>query len=172
MINSSGEHKCKLISLDTSSSSTGWGVFIDGEYSGSGLINLKKFKGDGQERMNEMCLSIHRLLRRENPDIVVIEETSVTRNAASQRMLTMILGFVYAWCLLNNTYFEMMKPSVWRSLISSEKKGRKRAELKQWSVQKVSELYGEDVTDDQSDAILIGQAYVKKYRDRKDYYYE
>lgn len=157
------EDTCKLISLDTSSSATGWGMFVNGEYRGSGVINLKKFKGTSQERMDEMCISISRLLKREHPNIVVVEETAVTRNAASQRMLTMILGFVYGWCLEHNTYFEMMKPTVWRSLISSEKKGRKREELKAWSMKKVNELYGIDSGDDQSDAILIGQAYVNKY---------
>ena len=158
-------NECKLIGLDTSSSCTGWSVFLNGEYSGSGIINLKSFKGTGQERMDEMCISISRLLEREHPDIVVVEETAATRNAAAQRMLTMILGFVYGWCLEHNTYFEMMKPTVWRSMIGSEKKGRKREELKAWSVKKVNELYNIDVVDDQSDAILIGQAYVNKYKD-------
>lgn len=160
----SGKSCCKLVSLDTSSSCTGWSVFLNGKYTSSGVINLKKFKGSGQERMDEMCISIARLLDREQPDIIVVEETAVTRNAAAQRMLTMILGFVYAWCLLRDTYFEMMKPTVWRSLISSEKKGRKREELKEWSINKVMELYGIEVIDDQSDAILIGQAYVNKYQ--------
>lgn len=155
---------CKLIGLDTSSSSTGWSVFLNGLYNSSGVINFKKFKGSGQERMNEMCISIIHLLERERPNIVAVEETAVTRNAAGQRMLTMILGVIYGWCLIHNVFFEMIKPTVWRSLISSEKKGRKREELKQWSVAKVKELYNIQVVDDQSDAILIGQAYVNKYK--------
>ena len=76
----------------------------------------------------------------------------------------MILGAVYGWCLVHNVYFEMLRPTEWRALISKEKKGRKRDELKAWSVRKVKELFGIDVTDDESDAILIGLAYVKKYK--------
>lgn len=155
----------KLIGLDTSSSITGYSVFESGEYMNSGVIDLKKYKGTGQERMDEMCISIARILEKENPDIVVAEETSVTRNAAGQRMLTMILGFVYGWCLLRGVYFEMLKPTVWRKLISSEKKGKKREELKAWSIAKVEALYRIKVSDDQSDSILIGQAYVNKYKD-------
>ncbi len=35
----------------------------------------------------------------------------------------------------------MFRPSEWRALISKEEKGRKRDELKQWSVQTVEKLF-------------------------------
>ena len=57
----------------------------------------------------------------------------------------------------------MFRPSEWRALISKEKKGRKRDELKQWSVQTVEKLFNKKVNDDEADAILIAQALVNKY---------
>lgn len=114
--------------------------------------------------MQLMCSAIFSFLDKESPQTIVVEMTVVPKNAGTQRMLTMILGAVYGWCLVHNVYFEMLRPTEWRALISKEKKGRKRDELKAWSVRKVKELFGIDVTDDESDAILIGLAYVKKYK--------
>ena len=152
----------KVIGLDTSSNSTGWSIFIDGEYSKSGIIDCGSIK-DTQTRLKKMCSTLLSFLNTNSPDIVTVEMTVVSRNASAQRMLTMILGVVYGWCIIHNAYFEMLRPSEWRALISNEKKGRKRNELKLWSVRKVKELFNIDVTDDESDAILIGQAYVNKY---------
>lgn len=153
--------QCKLLSLDTSSSCSGWSIFLNGEYSKSGVFNLKKIKSS-DERFKEMCTILLYTLNTEQPDIVGIEMTVVTRNAAVQRLLTMILGVVYGWCVIHNVEFIMLRPTEWRALISSEKKGRKRDELKKWSMDKVKTLFGKDVSDDEADAILIGQAIINK----------
>jgi len=153
--------QCKLLSLDTSSSCSGWSIFLNGEYSSSGVFNLKKIKSS-DERFKQMCTILLYTLNTEQPDIVGIEMTVVTRNAAAQRLLTMILGVVYGWCVVHNVEFIMLRPTEWRALISSEKKGRKRDELKKWSIDKVKTLFGKDVSDDEADAILIGQAIINK----------
>lgn len=153
----------KLISLDTSTSCTGWCVFKDGIYIKSGIINKKKIK-DGKIRLREMCSALLSFINIEQPDIIVIENTVVTRNAEAQRMLTMILGVVFGYCITNNVDYYLLRPTEWRALISKEKKGRKREELKLWSVNKVKELYEIDVSDDESDAILIGSALINKYK--------
>lgn len=154
----------KLISLDTSTSCTGWCVFINGTYSKSGVIDKKKIK-DGKLRLKEMCSAILSFIAKEKPDIIVIENTVVTRNAEAQRMLTMILGVVYGYCITYDIDYYLLRPTEWRSLISKEKKGRKRDELKLWSINKVKDLYGIDISDDESDAILIGTALLNKYKD-------
>lgn len=154
----------KLLSMDTSSSCTGWCVYENGCYVKSGEISLKKIK-DGAERLKKMCLSILYIIKKESPDIIVVENTVVVRNAEAQRMLTMILGVIYGQCILNHIEYVALRPTEWRSLISKEKKGRTREELKQWSVNKVKELFGLDVSNDQSDAILIGQALINKRDD-------
>lgn len=43
----------KIISLDTSSSSTGWAIFINGKYKSSGVIDLKDIK-DTNVRLKTM----------------------------------------------------------------------------------------------------------------------
>lgn len=151
----------KLLSIDSSTSSTGYAIFIDGRYSSSGCIDLKKYK---DEKLPEMIRRLFVLIDKENPDIVTVEEMVVSRNAQAARNLTLLLGAVYGKCLERNIFYCSLRPTSWRALIDSGKKPRKREELKAWSLNKVAELFNvKDVSDDVSDAILIGQAYINKW---------
>ena len=92
--------------------------------------------------------------------------TVVPRNVQAQRNLTMILGAIQGKCLEKNIYFYLFRPSEWRKLVcnNNEKPPRKREELKKWSMEKTYLLFGvENINDDISDAILIGQAYINKF---------
>ena len=156
---------CKLISMDTSSNSTGVAIFIDGILSRYFLIDLKNIKNT-DDRINEMVKQIYRFIDAERPDIIVTELTVVTRNAQAQRNLTMILGAIYGKCIENKIWYSSFRPTEWRSLIDTEKKpnGRKRDNYKEWSLEVVQDIYGIDcLVDDISDAILIGRAYVNKF---------
>lgn len=155
--------KCKLISFDTSSSSTGYSIFIDGKLSTYKLLDFKSEK-DTEVRLQRMIVEIYKLIEKEKPEIVVTELTVVTRNAQAQRMLTMILGAIYGKCLEKKIYYYSFRPTEWRALIDKEKKPRKREELKLWSIKKVEEIFGiKNINDDVSDAILVGQAYIGKF---------
>ena len=157
--------ECKLISLDTSTSSTGYAVYISGKLHRYDLIDFKRIKNT-DERIKEMILKIYEIIETEKPQIIVAEMTVVTRNAQTQRNLTMILGAIQGKCLENNIFFSLLRPSEWRKLVNNakEKMPRKREELKQWSKQKVSDILGiNDINDDISDAILIGQAYINRF---------
>ena len=157
--------ECKLISLDTSTSSTGYAVYISGKLHRYDLIDFKRIKNTN-ERIKEMILKIYEIIETENPQIIVAEMTVVTRNAQTQRNLTMILGAIQGKCLENNIFFSLLRPTEWRKLVNNEKEKlpRKREELKQWSKQKVSDILGiNDINDDISDAILIGQAYINRF---------
>lgn len=105
-------------------------------------------------------MKINELITYYSSTTIVIETPVVIRNPQVQRMLTMIFGSVYTICILNNIEFQEIRPTEWRFLVDSGKKPRKREELKEWSKQKVKELFNKDVTDDESDAILIGQAFL------------
>ena len=157
--------ECKLISLDTSTSSTGYAVYISGKLHRYDLIDFKRIKNT-DERIKEMILKIYEIIETEKPQIIVAEMTVVTRNAQAQRNLTMILGAIQGKCLENNIFFSLLRPTEWRKLVNNEKEKlpRKREELKQWSKQKVSDILGiNDINDDISDAILIGQAYINRF---------
>ena len=149
----------KLLSIDSSTSSTGYAVFIDGKYSRSGCIQI-----NDDDKLTKMIEHIYSLIINEDPDIIVVEEMVVVRNAQVARYLTMIIGAIFGKCLDNGIYYSSIRPTEWRKLIDPGKKPRKRAELKEWSVQKVKELFDiEGVSDDIADAILIGQAYINEW---------
>ena len=153
----------KLLSLDTSTSSSGWALFVNGKYKDSGVIDLKKVKNTS-ERLKTMIIKLRALIDYCSPTVVAIETPVVCRNPLTQRMLSMIFGIVYGKCAEDGIEFYELRPTEWRKLIDSNKKPRRREELKEWSKLKVKELFGiKDVSDDVSDAILIGQAYVNMF---------
>ena len=156
---------CKLISMDTSSNSTGVAIFVDGVLSRHFLIDLKKIKNTNK-RIEEMIKQIYKIIEDEKPDIIVTELTVVTRNAQAQRNLTMILGAIYGKCIENNIWYHSFRPTEWRSLANTDKKpiGRKREDYKNWSLDVVNSTYKLNIeSDDVSDAILIGQSYCNKF---------
>lgn len=156
---------CKLIAMDTSSNSTGIAIFVDGKLSRHFLIDLKKIKNT-DDRIKEMIGQIYNIIEKERPDIIVTELTVVTRNAQAQRNLTVILGAIYGKCIEKDIWYESFRPSEWRSLIHTDIKpsGKKREDFKSWSLQIVSDKYKVQCdTDDESDAILIGEAYINKF---------
>ena len=156
----------KLLSLDSSTSATGYSIFVGGKYSRSGCIDLHE-EGKSSDRLPVMIKTIYNLIDKEKPEIIVAEEMVVTRNAQAARMLTMILGAIYGKCLKDGIFWFVLRPTEWRSLVKEkdEKLPRKREELKLWSIGKVKELFGvEDVSDDISDSILIGEAYCRKFK--------
>lgn len=158
-------NKCKLISYDTSTNSTGYAVYLSGKFEKCDILDFKHIKNT-EDRINEMILKIYEIIDKENPQIVVAEMTVVPRNVQAQRNLTMILGAIQGKCLEKNIYFYLFRPSEWRKLVNdtNEKLPRKREELKAWSKRKVLEKYNiTDINDDVSDAILVGQAYINKF---------
>lgn len=153
---------CKTISLDTSSSETGYAIFLDGEYSSSGVLVPSK-QAKGQEKMDEMCRKITSFLSDESPDIVIVERMSVGRNVKTARILAEIIGVVYGWCLAHqNVFFGEMSPSQWRGALGLQGKG-KREDLKREAIDYVKQYGIYVVSDNEADAICIGLAYISKF---------
>lgn len=151
----------KLLAIDSSSTCSGYSVFIDGKYVKSGCIDLKKYTGD---KFTEMVVRLFTLIEVERPAVVVAEEMVVPRNPQVARLLTMILGALCGKCLIDGVFFTTLRPTEWRSRVrdKNEKMPRKREELKEWSKHRVEELFGvNNVNDDVSDSILIGEAYIR-----------
>ena len=165
--------KCKLLSLDTSSSKTGWACFEDAKYKKSGVINFdtneckKKYKGNSDKRIEDMCLAIIDLLKKYKPDIIVIEKLNVGRNMVAVRHLCKVIGVVYCYSILNECYYHEIQASQWRSQIGIQGKNRKRDEYKQLAIEYVKDILGVAVTDDEADSICAGIAYIKMFASDK-----
>ena len=153
-----------ILSLDTSSTSTGWAFFVDNIYNQSGVIDLttkenKKLPSD--DRIEKMCLNIFNLIKRYDPDTVVIEKLTVSRNMVTVRVLAKIIGTVYAYALQNKIRYVELEASQWRASLHMQKRGRKRDEYKKLSIQYAKSVANKDVTDDEADAICIGQGFLR-----------
>ena len=164
---------CKMLCLDTASLISGWAYYENGKLTDYGAIDnsAHKKEWEEEERLRRMCHSLCDLIEQKKPDIICIEMTVVDRGCATQRLLSEIVGSVRGFCYsLKNVEFWEYRPSSWRRLcrkkgeeLPKDKDGKtikKRDDFKKWSVEKVKRDFDIDVTDDISDAILIGQAHI------------
>lgn len=159
----------KILSLDTSTKITGYAVFSNEKLVRYSYID-KSNKKDLTERMAAMTYELVELIKQEAPDVVVVEETVVTRNPQTQRMLTLILGAIFGACICNNFNYCSIRPTQWRKAIrdDDEKLPRKRDDLKVWSIERVKLLFNVvGIDDNVSDAILIGKAFMNM-KEKKD----
>lgn len=157
---------CKMISLDTSSLASGWAYWENGILKEHDVIYSKKIKNK-EDRLDYMCENLVYLLNHYNPNIIVIEMTSVARNAYTQRILTEIVGVVRGYSLVCNAEFVRYRVSEWRKLTKDEyvNKNMKSRDWKAWAVEKIRRDYGIDPKDDnEADAILIGQARINQFK--------
>lgn len=161
----------KLIALDISSTAVGVAVYKNKKLSehfvqfGNALLSLKKTaKTTQDERFLVIKKWLLSFLNEQSPNIVVVESalgaaTNIRFIAAENRAI----GVVEGYCLANNAKFFAM--SDWRKYAATpdNKCPRKRNEAKQWGKDLVKSLHNIDVvTDDESDAILIGLGYLNK----------
>lgn len=160
--------KCRMISIDSSSSKTGWAYFLDGKYNKSGVIDLdtkecrKKYKDNSDKRIEDMCLAVWELLQAYKPDIIVIEKLNVSRNMNAVRVLSKVIGTVYTYYVLaDDCYYFEIQPTQWRSQLGMQSGRKKRDELKKMAIEYVKNTLGIDVTDDEADSICAGIGYIK-----------
>ena len=166
-----------LLSLDTSSTKTGWAVFKNGTYQESGVLDWSHIK-ETDNRLQLMYIKIIQYIEKYQPDILVIEKDVVGSgrrlNMSTINTLIKLIGGIWAYCVqlnmgttMNNSendfriFYVEYSPSEWRSLIGL--KGRKREEYKEASIKKIKDEYNIDVDDNEADAINIGLAYIKEW---------
>lgn len=155
----------RVLALDTSSTITGWCLFVNGKYFESGTIDLHKQK-DSDLRVKAMCLKIMKLMDGLQPTEVVVEELTSMRNVRTVRILTRIIGSAYNSCLVRNVSYAEIPCSTWRNIVNIKNKRRKI--VKELSIARASDLYKKYIDDNEADAINLCDAYciLKKYRKR------
>ena len=150
-----------MVSLDTSTTITGYAIWINGVLDKSGIIDHSKEKNI-EKRIEYMVNAIYGLIKKS--DIVVIESTKVPRGVSAQRYLTQLLGAVWGFCIDKKIEYVEYAPSVWRKLIAGERKiPRKREEAKQWDIKEAKKLGYKPCDDNEADAILIGIARMNEF---------
>ena len=150
----------RMVALDTSTQKSGCALFEDGKLIDHRLIDLHKIV-NSEERMDKMCLSLARVLSEWRPDIIWIEyPEGQGGNIKTFNMLCEILGAVRLYAVIKGCEFNEIKPPQWRKWLGWNQAGKRRAELKQMSMDYVSEKYGAELNNDECDAIALGDAVV------------
>jgi len=166
-----------LLSLDTSSTKTGWAIFGNGIYEESGVLDWSNVK-ETEYRLLIMYTDIIQLINKYEPDILVIEKDIVgsgkRQNMSTINTLVKLIGGIWAYCVqLNmdtpmnfqtgefNVYYVEYTPSEWRKLVGIT--ARKRDDCKAASIKIIKDTYNKDVDDNEADAINIGQAYINDW---------
>ena len=155
--------KERIVSLDLATKKTGIACFENGKYKESYVIDYEKIK-DIDERTEKMGRTIISALNYFKPDKVYTEDSFKGQNPKTMKYLSRLHGVAMGWCYMNNAIHHLIYPSTWRKYIPGFPNGRaaRRDDQKEYAVQYVRDNYKiEPKTDDEADAILIGEAVVR-----------
>ena len=148
----------KILAFDQSTKLSAFSCWIDGQYKESGCIDLHKIK-DTSERVRAMGVELCKTIKRYSPDAVVIEEVAQQSNALTLKLLARIQGIIIGFCAAHNIETYIVEPSKWRSKLHFKQgSGVKREELKAQAIQYVKDVYGLELSEDECEAICIGDA--------------
>lgn len=157
----------RLVSLDTSTQKSGCALFVDGELSDHCLIDMHKEK-DSEERMNRMCVALVKKLNVWKPDTIWIEAPEGTGgNIKTYNMLSEIIGAVRLYAAVRGCEFNEIKPPQWRKWLGFDQAKKRRADLKQMSMDYVLDNYGIDCNSDEADSICIGLGVIAEFDKRE-----
>lgn len=155
--------KERLISLDLATKKSGIAFFENKKYKESYVIDFEKIKNI-DERTELMGKKLISALNYFKPTVVYSEDSFKGQNPKTLKCLSRLHGIVMGWCLEHEVEYHFIMPSSWRKYIPDFPNGRGigRDEQKKFSIQYVMDIYNiTPQTDDQSDAILIGEAAIR-----------
>lgn len=151
-----------VLSLDQSTTATGWGLFKKGKLTDYGVY---KPNGDRDERIEKTRVwvgnKIEELVKEENIELhLILEDIQMQRNVETFKSLAHLQGV-----LINLGYQKTKSNEIDQSAIyySSAWKstcrvgGKKRAEQKANAHKHVLKTYGVDAPEDACDAICLGE---------------
>lgn len=147
-----------VIGIDASTNKTGIATFQDSKYIEHTLIDLHKIKNAG-ERIPKMMIAICDYLDKHQIDKIIMEESMMTNNISTVKMLSSIAGAVMYYAAIHNIEFQLDLPSAWRRRVGlTQGRSVKRDVLKAEAIAAVKLEYSMDVSDDESEAILIARS--------------
>ena len=163
-----------ILSLDISSTSTGYAIYQDGNLSDFGVIAPS---GKVISRIEKIAQKIDELMQQYKPDVIYAEEPEpafVKNNIDVYRKLTFTHGAI---AIVLNHYNKEMKlctSSHWRKQVGIKTgRGITRAQLKPLDIAKANELFNlKTQNDDIADAVLIGWAYIKEFENSDEFNWE
>lgn len=151
----------KILAFDQATTKTGYALLEEGKVT-CGLINLgvkefKKLDADIKGRLTVKKIS--ELIGEFQPDIVIIEDVALQKNAKVLIQLSRIQGGIIGYCDSIGMPIAVMKPSQWRKIcLLTQGAGVKRSELKTEAKKFVESFFNLKVSSDEADAVCIAWA--------------
>lgn len=153
----------KILAFDQSTKISAYSIFVDGEYVECNKIDLSKMKNTS-DRIRAMGVELCKIIKKYNPDKVVIEEVAQQSNALTLKLLARIQGIIIGFCAAHKIETYIIEPSKWRSTLHFRQgAGVKREELKQQAIDYVKDTYHLSVSEDECEACCINEAAHKIY---------
>ena len=171
----------RVISVDASTSCTGWALFEDDDLIAYGKLKPIDNKLEWRERILNLIPQMDELIKKYKPVKMYAEDVPLIQQKARKTLVQLgaVQGSLIGICGANNVQMEFIPVGTWRKNIgiSSGEKGRDAMKVK--SLQLANELFdlnlkcvyttqgnynGDKSDDDISDAILIYASTRKKYQ--------
>ena len=151
-----------ILALDQSSIITGYSIFRDGKLYKYGKFSFNN--SDLGERLCDIRKKIIELINEYDVDEIIFEDIQLQTNVGQNVQTFKVLAEVYG--LVEQLASELKIPhraylaSSWKSQLGI--KGKNRAEQKRNAQKYVIDTYGIKCTQDEADAICIGDCAVKR----------
>ena len=145
-----------ILALDQATRVSGYAIFQDDK-----LYTYGKITTDDPDigvRLNIIRNTIKNLIQEYEIDEVVMEDIQLQENVQTFKALAEVFGVVYELVASLNLPIETILASVWKSGLGI--KGKNRPEQKRNAQQWVLTNYNLKPTQDECDAICIGQHYI------------
>ena len=155
----------RVVSFDQSTRCSGYAVFEDGKYVASGVIDMNKSELETDKRSFEMAKEIWKVIKKYNPQELIIENVQQQSNPSTVIVLARLAGMIIGYAEAHNIHVHILLPSQWRKALNYSQGAKvKRQELKQQSINYVKNNFGLDLSEDECEALCINEAAHKIYK--------
>lgn len=149
-----------ILALDQASRTTGWAVFQEDKLVASGTFTVAD--DYFANRLVKIREKVDSLIQQYDINKVLLEDIQLqgqTNNVTTYKALAEVLGVLEELCSERKIPHELVHSQTWKSSLGI--KGRDRATQKRNAQAYVAETYNKKVSQDESDSICLGAAYIK-----------
>lgn len=126
---------------------------------------MNKSKLETDKRSFEMAKEIWKIIKKYNPQELVIENVQQQSSPSTVIILARLAGMIIGYAEAHNIHVHILLPSQWRKALGYSQGAKvKRQELKQQSIDYVKNNLGLDLSEDECEAIAEGIAAHKIYK--------
>lgn len=143
----------RVLSIDSSTTSTGWCIYENKPIKFGCICPNKTL--EYIDRIIYILKELNALKLKYRPEIIIIEQLAVTRNAKVAQMLAGLQVAIEVMFRKEEYLVIEARPSEWRKYCNI--KGKKREELKQNAVNYIKNKYKIEVNDDAAESICIAE---------------